>query len=145
VLVTTAVRIGEALALRWDDVDLDARTLRVNGTLCRDGVSSPKTPASRRRIRLPNLTVKALRRHPRMSEYVFCTGKGTAINVCNLRNRVWKPLLVKAGLPTATHIHALRHSAITLMLSKRVPVNVVSEIAGHGDPAITLTIYGHVL
>jgi len=42
------IRIGEALALRWDDVDLDARMLRVNGTFTRDGVGSPKTAASRR-------------------------------------------------------------------------------------------------
>ncbi len=62
--------------------------------------------------------------------------------MCNLRNRVWKPLLVKTGLPTNTHIHALRHSAITLLLSERVPVNVVSDMAGHGDPAVTLSIYG---
>lgn len=62
-----------------------------------------------------------------------------------MRNRVWNPLLVKAGLPTDTHIHALRHSAITLLLSRRVLVNVVSDMAGHGDPAITLTIFGHII
>ena len=86
-----------------------------------------------------------LRRHPRTGEHVFCTSKKTPINVCNLRNRVWNPLLVKAGLPTDTHIHALRHSAITLLLSRRVLVNVVSDMAGHGDPAITLTIFGHII
>ena len=62
-----------------------------------------------------------------------------------MRNHVWKPLLVKAGLTTDTHIHALRHSAITLLLSRRLLVNVVSDMVGHGDPAITLTIYGHII
>jgi integrase len=145
VLATTAIRIGEALALRHNDIDLEARTLRVSGTLGRNGIGSPKTATSRRTIKLPKLTVEALRQLPRSGEHIFCTSKGTAINVCNLRNRVWKPLLVKVGLPSETHIHALRHSAITLLLSKRVPVNVVSDIAGHGDPSVTLTIYGHVL
>ena len=144
-LATTAVRIGEALALRWDDVGLDARTLRVSGTLGRDGVSAPKTATSRRTVKLPLLTVQALRRHPRRGEHVICTGKGTPINVCNLRNRVWKRLLVKAGLPTDTHIHALRHSAITLLLSRGIPVKVVSEMAGHADVSITIAVYQSVL
>lgn len=82
-LATTAIRIGEALSLRWDqDIDLEARTLRVNGTLGRNGIGSPKTATSRRTIKLPRMTVEALRRHPRTSEFVFCTGKGTSINVC---------------------------------------------------------------
>ena len=53
--------------------------------------------------------------------------------------------MVKASLPTDIHIHALRHSAITLLLSRRLLVNVVSDMVGHGDPAITLTIYGHII
>ena len=130
VLSTTAVRIGEALALRWDDLDLEARTLRVNGTLGQDGVGSPKTAASRRTVRLPKMTVDALQDHHRNgSEFVFSTGKGTSINVCN---RIWKPLLVKAGLPADTHIHALRPSAITLHLSKRV-AGVPAVGAGDGS------------
>jgi integrase len=116
VLATTAVRIGEALALQWDDLDLDARTLRVSGTLTRNGIGSVKTSTSRRTIKLPKMTVDALRKHHRNgSGFVFSTCKGTSINVCNLRNRIWKPLLVKASLPTDTHIHALRHSAITVL------------------------------
>ncbi|MEJ7842886.1 MAG: site-specific integrase, partial [Rubrobacter sp.] len=73
-LATTAIRIGEALALRQDDIDLKARTLRVNGTLGRDGVGSPKTAASRRTIKLPKITVSALKQHHRNgSEFVFST------------------------------------------------------------------------
>ena len=118
----------------------------MNDTLGRKGVGSPKITTSRRTIKLPKLTVGALREHRRNgSDFVFSTSKGTAINVCNLRNRVWQPLLIKAGLPTHTHIHTLRHSAITLLLSNCMPVNVVADMAGHGDPAITLSIYGHVL
>jgi len=146
VLATTAVRIGEALALQWDDVNLDAHTLRVNGTLTRNGIGSVKTSTSRRTVKLPKLTVAALRQHHRNgSEFVFSTSRGTAINVCNLRNRIWKPLLTKSGLPTDTHIHALRHSAITLLLSKGIPVKVVSEMAGHAHVSITLSVYQSVL
>jgi len=52
VLATTALRIGEALRLRWEDVDLDARAVRVNGTLGRDSVSAPRTATSRRMVKL---------------------------------------------------------------------------------------------
>lgn len=62
-----------------------------------------------------------------------------------MRNRDWKRLLVKAGLPTDTHIHALRHSAITLLLSRGIPVKVVSEMAGHADVSITIAVYQSVL
>jgi integrase len=146
VLATTGTRIGEALALQWDDVDLAARTLRVSGTLTRNGIGSVKTATSRRTIKLPKMTVDALKEdHRNGSGFVFSTCKGTSINVCNLRNRIWKPLLIKAGLPTDTHIHALRHSAITLLLSRGVPVKVVSEMAGHADVSITIAVYQSVL
>lgn len=145
-LATSGIRIGEALALQWDDLNLDARTLRVSGTLTRNGIGSVKTNTSRRTIKLPKMTVDALREHHcNGSAFVFSTSKGTAINVCNLRNRIWKPLLVRASLPTDTHIHCLRHSAITLLLSRGVPVKVVSEMAGHAHVSITLAVYQSVL
>src|SRR5215217_7186356 len=121
-LVSTGVRIGEALALRWDDVDLDSRTLRVNKTVFRREISQPKTNSSRRTIKLSKLAIGALRQHPRTAEFVFCTGSGNPINVSNLRNRSWKTLLQKAGLPPNIRLHALCHSAATLLLSRSVPV-----------------------
>jgi hypothetical protein len=133
-------------ALQWDDLDLAECTLRVHGTLTSNGIGSVKTSTSRRTVKLPKITVAALRKHHRNGgAFVFSTSKGTSINVCNLRNRVWKPLLVKVSLPTDTHIHALRHSAITLLLSKGVPVKVVSEMAGHADVSITIAVYQSVL
>jgi len=76
---------------------------------------------------------------------VFATGKGTTINVNNLRYRTWKRLLERAGLPATTRIHDLRHSAATLLLSRGVPIKVVSEMLGHADVSITLSVYAHVL
>lgn len=145
VLATTGLRIGEALALRWDDLDLEARTLRVNRTVFRSEIGQPKTKSSRRTIKLSELAVGALRQHPRNAELVFCTGSGKPINVSNLRNRTWKRLLACAGLPPSTRLHDIRHSTATLLLSRRVPVKVVSEMLGHADVGITLSVYAHVL
>ncbi len=76
---------------------------------------------------------------------MFATGKDTTINVNNLRYRTWKRLLESAGLPSTTRMHDLRHSTATLLLSRGVPVKVVSEILGHADVSITLSVYAHVL
>ena len=71
-MATTGIRIGEALGLRWNDINLDARTLRVNRTLYRGGFSQPKTSSGRRTIKLSKLTTEVLRQHPQTSEWV-CT------------------------------------------------------------------------
>lgn len=144
-MATTGVRIGEALALSWDDVDLGARRLRVSKTLYRGVVGQPKTSNGRRTIKLTRLAADALKRHPRKGTFIFCTGSGGPINVNNLRYRDWKRLLGRAGLPATTRMHDLRHSAATLLLSRGVPVKVVSEMWGHHDVAFTLRVYGHVL
>ena len=80
-----------------------------------------------------------------MSEWVFSAKVGTPINVHNLHNRSWEPLLKCAGLPVETRMHDIRHSAATLLLPKGVPVKVVSKMLGHADVSITLSIYAHVL
>ncbi len=126
-LATTGLRIGEALALRWNDLDLEARTLRVNRTVFRNVVSQPKTKSSRRTIRLSGLAIGALRQHPRTAELVFCTGSGRPINPSNLRNRSWKRLLECAGLPPHTRLHDIRHSAATLLLSSACSDETVGE------------------
>jgi integrase len=144
-MATTGVRVGEALGLRWDDLDLDARTLRINRTVYRGQGSQPKTSSGKRTIKLSKLTTEALRQHRRTSEWVFATNKGTTINPNNLRFRSWKRLLDYAGLPSGTRMHDLRHSAATLLLSRGVPIKVVSEMLGHADVSITLSVYAHVL
>jgi integrase len=144
-MATTGVRVGEALGLRWEDLDLDARTLRVNRTVYRGQTCLPKTDSSRRTVKLSRVAAEALSQHPQQCEWVFPTSRGTTINVNNLRYRSWKQLLERAHLPSGTRIHDLRHSAATLLLSKGVPIKVVSEMLGHSDVSITLSIYAHVL
>jgi integrase len=146
--VTTGMRNGELLALQWRDVDLDAGTPRVRCTVWGGVVSPPKTAAGNRTLRLTRMTVAALREHrlatakQRISESVFPSRAGTPLSV---HNRSWKALLKRAGLPASTRMHDLRHSCATLLLSRGVPVKVVSEMLGHGDVAITLSVYQSVV
>jgi integrase len=149
--ITTGMRQGELLGLRWKDVDLDAGTLTVNRSVYDGEINPPKTEAGNRTIKLSKLAIAALKQHRinaakvRISEWCFPNSKGDTIHHQNLHNRSWKPLLRKAGLPHTTRFHDLRHSCISLLLARGVPIKVVSEMSGHADVSITLSVYGHTL
>jgi integrase len=149
--ITTGIRQGELIGLQWKDIDLDGGTLRINRSVYEGIVSPPKTSAGRRTIRLSKLAQSALKQHRvesakrRISEWVFPNANGTPIGHQNLHNRSWKPLLKRAGLPHSVRFHDLRHSCISLLLGQGVPVKVVSEMVGHADVSITLSVYAHAL
>lgn len=158
----TGMLQGELLALKWDDVDLERGVLRVRRTLTHADkafvLGEPKTKNSRRTIRLTSGAVDALQAHlsHQLREIeemgslyqpgglIFATETGTIINPSNLRNRSFKPLLKRAGLPPA-RFHDLRHTCATLLLGRDVNAKVVSEMLGHSSISITLDIYSHLL
>jgi integrase len=160
VAVTTGMRQGELLGLRWRDVDLDAGTLQIRGSmqLTPDGlrIMEPKTAGSRRRVALSRQPIDALRRHRvaqaeerlRMgaawenNELVFATKTGQPITPSMLR-RSYEPLLTRAGLPRM-RFHDLRHTSATLLLGRGVHPKVVSEMLGHTRISTTLDLYSHV-
>ena len=161
VALSTGMRQGELLALHWKNLDLDAASLQVRGTLQRvDGglaVLEPKTAASRRQITLPAETVAALRRHraeqnqERLgagaswhdNDLVFANEIGRPIEPGNLVRRSFQGLLTKAGLPRI-RFHDLRHTAATLMLSRGIHPKIAAETLGHARVGVTLDIYSHV-
>lgn len=159
--VTTGIRQGELLGLRWRDVDLEHLTLQVRQALHRTKgeyiFSDPKSAKSRRMVALTATAIAALRRHKanqaaerlkigtawRDIDLVFTNEEGGPIDAGNLRNRSFRPLLQRAGLPRI-RFHDLRHTAATLMLGRGVHPKVVSEMLGHSQIAITLDLYSHV-
>jgi integrase len=138
-VLTMGLRQGEALSLRWRDVDLKARTV----TIC-----EAKTDAGIRTIALPAVVTEALRRHRVSSpwsaegDFVFTTTKGTKIDRRNAL-RWWHELTERAGVGRR-RFHASRHTAATLMLNNGVPLEVVSKTLGHAGLAITSDIYAKV-
>ena len=145
-----ALRIGEALSLRYEDYDLVAGTVSIRRTLWRGKTYPPKTPQSRRTLAMPSAAREWLARHrkthgnPKVG-YVFQTANGTPIANENFWRWGWRPALRGAGLDEGLHYHDLRHGAISLLLQRGVPVPVVSQYAGHADPSITMKVYAHVL
>ena len=148
------------LALRWEDIDFDARVIRVRGTLARVAgelaVSEPKTEKSRRPIYMTEANERILRAIRRAqleaqllagtkwqkSTYVFTTELGALRDPRNALRAITTGAR-KAGLE-GVGVHTLRHSAAPTMLAAGVPLKVVSEVLGHSSVAITGDIYGHV-
>jgi integrase len=142
--ITTGMRQGELLGLKWEDLDLQAGTLQVRRTVFNGKVNAPKSSKGKRSIRLTSAAVQALQVHQRQGDWVFSSTVGTPISCHNLINRSWRPLLRKAGIPY-TNFHTMRHTAATLLLTKGVHPKIVQEMLGHSTISITLDTYSHVL
>jgi len=160
--VTTGMRQGELLGLRWRALDLDARSLNVTTTLQRAtkgyAFGEPKTKSSRRRIELSRQAVAALRRHhvaqaaERLAagtawenlDLVFANEAGRALSPSELTNVYHRRVLKRAGLERI-RFHDLRHTAATILLGRGVHPKIVSEMLGHTSIAITLDLYSHVI
>ncbi|MFE4201981.1 tyrosine-type recombinase/integrase [Aneurinibacillus aneurinilyticus] len=159
-LLTTGMRPGEALGLKWGDIK-DGK-IRIQRTLIRRGagwrLDEPKTSRSRRTIPLPGTAVDVLKEHKlRQTEqrfkagenyhnhdFVFAVENGEPINLSNLTNHSFKPLLKGAGLKNI-RLYDLRHTCATLLLAAGENPKVVSERLGHESITLTLDTYSHVL
>jgi integrase len=111
------LRIGEALALRYEDVDLEQGTIRVERTLREGECSAPKTSCSRRTLSLPQRALEALARHcGGRTGYLFATASGKPVDVSTFYLWSWRPALRRAGLPETLTPHQLRHGTASLLL-----------------------------
>jgi len=161
--ITTAMRRGELLGLKWSDIDFENQFLQVRRTL--DFIAGyggyvetePKTAKARRKIMLPDFVINALKQHRvqqlelrlkagadwQEQDYVFTGLKGGPLNPRYIL-KMFDRLLRNAGLPHM-RFHDLRHSAATLLLSMGVNPKVVQEILGHSNISMTMDVYSHVL
>jgi integrase len=153
VMLGTGFRPGEALALMWKDFDPVGRTLTVQRALetvrGKHFFKTPKTPHSRRTIKLPDNLVKLLLEHKAQalfeSELIFPSLENTPLGEGNVVKRYFKPLLTVAGLPETVRFYDLRHTHATLLLKAGVHPKIVSERLGHSSITLTLDTYSHVL
>lgn len=159
-LLTTGLRPGEALALKW--ADIESGKIRVQRALTRSGTNyslvEPKTPRARRVVTLPKSAAESLNTHrlrqieERLkagplwvdNDLIFTTRKGNPLDYRLLVQRHFKPLLRGNNL-RQIRPYDLRHSCATLLLGAGENVKVVSERLGHASAALTLDVYSHVL
>lgn len=172
VALATGLRPSEYLALRQRDFDRDRKTFTVQHTIERvpggRGEASAagqwrtddtKRPGSRRTVALPaflnarvadlvdrqaSLFDRDAVRGAGIEGLIFRTPRGKPIHERNLVQRVFKPMLRRAGLPNL-RLYDLRHSFATLALRAGTPARLVSEQLGHASVAFTLDTYGHLL
>ena len=162
-MLDAGCRPGEALALKWSDLDDDYHTARIQRSLERtpDGWSEkePKTAGSRRTIALTDSTAAILKRYYKIQlshkmahrddyqdhGYVFAAINGNPFDKHNLASRYLKPALEQAGLPTTTMLYDLRHTVATELLKRNVHPKIVADRLGHATIAITLDTYSHVI
>jgi integrase len=155
--LSTGMRQGEMLALRWSDVDLSRGTLSVAGNLQRPNSgmrlsADTKTRSGRRRITLTPEAVEALARHrdqqaeerQRLDGHwtdqglIFPNHVGWLNSASRLKGHHTK-LVQMAGLPYI-RFHDLRHTCATILLAQGVNPKIVSEILGHSSIAITMDL-----
>jgi integrase len=142
------LRVGEILALRWQDVDFVGDQLRVQQAIYRGLIGTPKTKSSCRTIPLPPTLVAALQRHYAASEkrdgLVFVTRNGTPHSDTNLLLRHLKPAGARVGMPWLSW-HTLRHTHATLLQQSGATPKEAQAQLGHANVTTTLSIYTHLI
>jgi integrase len=151
-LAYTGLRIGEALGLRWCDVDFEAAVLRVRQQLSRHRRPKHlKTEAAQREVVLAPAVTRLLRERWLASAYkaaeqlVFCKANGEGDDYRDA-GKAFRAAVKAAGLQGQGRLslHSLRHSFASLLISKRLNPVFVSRQLGHSSPTITLDVYAHL-
>jgi integrase len=159
IALLTGLRQGEALGLRWQDIDFDSATLEVRNQVQKiDGhleLTGLKTDRSRRVIALTGGSLESLKQHRQIIEsmkkvsgdswqendLVFPHIDGT-FHPAILDYNAWKRCLRLCGIKQR-RLHDARHTAATLMYAQGVGIEVISRALGHSSSAITSKLYVH--
>jgi len=165
-MLALGVRLGEALGLKWEDADLEKRTVFIRRSLQRVRMEAgstelrlvePKSDTSYRVISIPASVAPLLTKHRaaqqreqlvagdrwRETGIVFTSTIGTPLDERNVRREFYALLKAKA-LPRI-RLHDLRHSCATILLAAGEHPKVVQELLGHSSVQLTLDTYSHLL
>ncbi len=153
-LARTGMRIGEAIALRWGDIDFKGRFIDVKRGFARGKLETPKS-GKMRRVDMSKHLTETLARHKVESkkkglalglgglpEFVFTNEVGKPLDINHWRKRVFNKALEKAGL-RHIRIHDLRHTYATLRIGKGDNIQDVSNQLGRHSVKLTLDTYSH--
>jgi integrase len=157
-LLSTGARRGEALGLRWEDVDLDRHQITIRRALTKGQEVTPKSGLARKVAMPPTLTeclfdLLGKRRHEMLTEgrpdipaTVFCSRVGKPLDERNV-TRSWYRVRRRAQKQGVRplKLHTARHTYATFALDAGRSIRFVSEQLGHSNPAFTLRVYAHAM
>lgn len=153
----TGIRLGELCALKWSDIDFNAKTMSIERTVTRiknfqgEGkktilfVGTPKSRKSIRKIPIPDFLMKIAEEFmtpEKETSYIFSVTKNPIDP--RVYQKLYKRVLLKAGVKDRK-FHTIRHTFATRSLELGVDIKTLSEILGHSNVSITLNIYAHSL
>ncbi|WP_099251772.1 site-specific integrase [Mycobacterium sp. shizuoka-1] len=157
-MVASGARIGEVVALRPSDINLEAGTVRIRQSWKYGGaergytLGTTKTRKSKRTINVPK---SVLARLDLTNEFVFVNREGRPVRQHGFSARVWSPAVEKAWPsrdkdgreyknPLRPRVHDLRHTCASWMIQRGVPLPVIQEHLGHESIQTTIAVYGHL-
>ena len=171
IMIGTGIRIGEASALKYRNINLETKSIEIEGTIERINIdsdfkkeefdrmgvivlhkskrsavilSTPKCLSSRRSIPVPSELLKILKKFKEIypPDYYIGTNSYKPIEPRTLRKHHYK-LLEAAGLEVRLSPHSLRHTYATNLITSGIDVTTTAALLGHGDTSTTLAIYSH--
>ena len=140
----TGMRTGEIHGLKWKHVDFERRLILVRETVIEGRTEYTKNDGSQRDIQMSQIVFDALKEQEKstrkLSEYVFCTRTGAALDHKNVTNRVWHPLLRHLGL-APRRPYQCRHTAATLWLASGESPQWIAAQLGHTTTEMLFRVY----
>lgn len=143
-LLNTGLRMSEALALTYNDIDFEGKTINVDKHLLHDNNNpiiehKTKTESSQRSVILLERVAEKLSQDKQ--GLIFCNEDGTPLTKCQLRKR-WEKYQKTYGV--ALTAHQLRHGFATMLFEADIDIKDAQELMGHSDINTTRSIYTHI-
>ena len=136
-------RAGELFALTTDKLDIENKTIRIDVSRYRQRIGLPKTTSSIRTVKLSNREIEILSGlKPAKDGTLFTSNNGSALEL-NAFNAILKTACLKAGIDKPVSTHYFRHTLVSRLAERGVPLKAIMDRVGHSNSKITYEIYTH--